>query len=264
MENSFLISSLHEKSFILDIDGVLWAGDHPADNSIPSVELLRNNSKGICLLTNDAVSSRLSRIEELNRAGFTFSSDEIFTASFLAAEYVKLRGKPKTLILGGGYGLDEFKDIQLTRISPAIVVVLDFFDYYERALLDAAFKAIINGAELIAAQKNKYWRCAGENILDVGFWVAGLEYCCSSNTKIIGKPSAFSYQTCLRYLKSKPSDTVMISDDSLTDLRGAKELGIKTIHISRDYKQLIINPVDNVDVGSPSLALVVNNINFVE
>jgi HAD superfamily hydrolase (TIGR01450 family) len=247
-----------DKYAIVDIDGVLWNGAGAADGACEALSALCCTAKGVCLLTNDALSSRESRRRELAEAGFDVSKSRIFTASYLVAEYIRMREIHTAFALGAGEGLDELRDIRLTADHPAAVVVIDVFDYYSRGALQTAYSAIINGAELIAAQRNRSWSCDGEQQIDIGFWVSGLEYCTGKRAVVVGKPARFSYEACMKHLGASPAETVMISDDLSSDLRGAREIGLATAHIDPSYEFDMGDPGAGVTICAPSLARLVS------
>ena len=244
-----LFSKGQSKSVILDIDGVLWDGDQPTAHAVEAIQSFRRQNVNFCLLTNDAYSSRHSRLKLLNNAGFDFSLKEIVTASYLTSCYLKTLGVHRILMLGGGDGVDEFDAFEITSIEPEAVVITDYFDYYDRHTLQVAYRALINGALFVTSQKNRHWVCSGERIIDTGFWVSGLEFCTRKEAVLLGKPSAFSYTECLRLLDAVSHQTVMISDDAVSDLAGAKRAGCVTVHMHKAYEMVCTQPTLNADYG---------------
>lgn len=218
--------------FIMDVDGVLWAGDAPVPGTAKGINDLRNAGVALRFLTNDAVNSRRSRLEELNNNGFAIGEAELYTASYLTAQYLKQIGCPRTLLLLSGSGRDEFAGLPIVEDSPDIVVVGDFFDSYTRQAIEKAFDAVMHGAQLLAMQKNRYWMYGDHPKVDLGFWVAGLEYCTGVKAKVIAKPSVESYQVVLRDAGVQSSRAAMVSDDLYSDLSGAKRAGLATVHVT--------------------------------
>jgi HAD superfamily hydrolase (TIGR01458 family) len=219
------------RCLILDVDGVIWSGDSVIPGSAQALNSLRSTGKCIRLLTNDAISSRSARIAEMATQAIHVDLDEMFTATYLAAEYLRYLGKPPSLVLLDGEGLSEFTGLSLVQTAPEVVVVGDYFDSYDRRTLDEAFYAVINGAPLLAMQRNRYFMSGDRPRIDAGFWVAGLEYCTGIRAKVIGKPSVESYEMVLRRAGFSPQESAMVSDDLYSDLLGAKKAGLTTIHI---------------------------------
>jgi ribonucleotide monophosphatase NagD (HAD superfamily) len=55
-------------------------------------------------------------------------------------------------------------------------VVGDLGERFGYRVLNQAFRELLDGAELVALQKNRYWRTPDGLSLDVGPFVAALEY----------------------------------------------------------------------------------------
>jgi HAD superfamily hydrolase (TIGR01458 family) len=237
---------------IFDIDGVLCSGDTPISGASDAIKNIIGAGKKVRLLTNDAVNSRRTRALDLQNLGFDIVPDEIYTASFLTARYLKLLGAPKTMLLSGGPGIEEFKDIPLVIEDPQYVVVGDFFDNYSRQLIELAHNAVVNGAKLIATQKNPC--CLGNaRSIDIGFWVAGLEYSTGVSAKIIGKPSPESYQAILEDIGVLPTQTVMVGDDWIVDLLGASKMGITTVLVGNNKQERKVKNEVNPDLRVTNL-----------
>ena len=215
---------------LMDLDGVIHV-----DGSVPrgAQELLRQLREGgfaIRFLTNDGINSRASRREELARCGLEVDVDELYTASYLTARYVKERAGGPILPLCGHPALDEFEGIPRATTDARTVVVGDYFPHYDYGVVKAAYAALERGAELVAMHRKRSWPTGGARVIDLGFWVAGLEFCSRRPATVIGKPSEYSYATVLRDTGFPPERVVMISDEVDPDLMGARRWGIRTVH----------------------------------
>ena len=65
----------------------------------------------------------------------------------------------------------------------------DLGEGFTPRVLNAAFRAMMDGAELVALQHNRYWRRADGLALDVGAWAAALEYGSGREAVVVGKPA---------------------------------------------------------------------------
>jgi hypothetical protein len=54
-------------------------------------------------------------------------------------------------------------------------------------VLNRAFRLVMDGAELVALQKNRYWLTADGLSLDVGPFVAAVEYATRRKAFVVGK-----------------------------------------------------------------------------
>ena len=75
-------------------------------------------------------------------------------------------------------------------------------------------------------QKNRYWRTPEGLSLDVGPFVAALEYATGCDAVVVGKPAPAFFATVLAGLGVRPADAVMVGDDVESDVGGALRAGL--------------------------------------
>ena len=80
-------------------------------------------------------------------------------------------------------------------------------------LLNRIFRKLVAGAELIALQKNRYWLTGGELTLDMGPFVAALEFATGRSARVVGKPSREFFRLALSHLDLAPHQVAMVGDD---------------------------------------------------
>ena len=95
--------------------------------------------------------------------------------------------------------------------------------------LDAAFRALRDGAELVATQVNRVAvRDDGEH-LDTGGWVRLLEYAAGATARVLGKPSPEFFTAPLDALGRGPGTAVVVGDDLAADIGGGQAVGAATV-----------------------------------
>jgi ribonucleotide monophosphatase NagD (HAD superfamily) len=95
--------------------------------------------------------------------------------------------------------------------------------------LDAAFRALRAGAELVATQVNRVAvRDDGEH-LDTGGWVRLLEYATGSSARVLGKPSPEFFTAPLDALGRGPDTALVVGDDLAADVGGGRAVGAATV-----------------------------------
>src|SRR6185295_17375010 len=97
-------------------------------------------------------------------------------------------------------------------------------------LLNEAFRAVLDGALLVALQKDRFWLGATGLDLDVGPYAAALEYATKREALVAGKPNPDFFRAVLQTLTPVPArteDAVMIGDDIWSDVQGAQGAGLK-------------------------------------
>ena len=95
--------------------------------------------------------------------------------------------------------------------------------------LDAAFRAVRDGAELLATQVNRVAvRDDGEH-LDTGGWVRLLEYATGATARVLGKPSPEFFTAPLEALGRAPGTALVVGDDLEADIAGGSAVGAVTV-----------------------------------
>jgi len=98
-------------------------------------------------------------------------------------------------------------------------------------VLNRAFRHLLAGAELIALQKNRYWLREDGLCLDVGPFVAALEYAAGCKAHVVGKPAAAFFSHVLDGVGTTPDRAVMVGDDVESDIGGALGAGLAAIMV---------------------------------
>jgi len=108
-------------------------------------------------------------------------------------------------------------------------VLGDLGDGFTAEVLNDAFRLLMDGAELVALQHNRYWRRADSIVLDVGAYSAALEYASSRDAVVVGKPAPAFFAAALADLGADAEVTVMVGDDVDADVGGALAAGLRGI-----------------------------------
>jgi HAD superfamily hydrolase (TIGR01450 family) len=110
------------------------------------------------------------------------------------------------------------------------VLLGDLGERWSYALLQEAFEHLRAGAELITCSRDRMFRRGQRLVLDVGPFVAALEYASGATALLAGKPSAAIFSAALRQLAIDPADrgrVIMIGDDLHSDIAGAQAAGLE-------------------------------------
>jgi inorganic pyrophosphatase len=122
-----------------------------------------------------------------------------------------------------------FKEIPVDDDAPDFVVVGDYGEGFDFRTLNHAFRLLMNGAELIALQKNLYWFSAEGMFLDCGAFVTLLEAAVGKTATVMGKPSETFFKIALESLQCSPSEAVVVGDDITSDIMGAENTKMRSI-----------------------------------
>jgi len=243
------------RGIVLDMEGVLHVDWQPIDGSPEAVEALAGAGIELAVLTNTTGRTRSAIAERLAAIGFEFAPARIVTAASAAAEHLRRSHAGKrvyALVEEGATG--DLDGIELTEHpADAEVVLLGGPDQtWTYGRLNAVFRVLLEGAPLVAMQRNRWWPTADGPSLDAGMFVAGLEYAASVTAAVIGKPSPAIYRTACELLGVRAEEAMMVGDDPESDLAPAAGIGMRTCLV-RTGKGSSFGEAD-VDLDLPELA----------
>ena len=213
------------KGFLIDLDGTVYEGKRLIDGAKEAVVKIRSAGYPIRFVTNTTRKSRKDIIEDLSAIGMKITPEEIFTAPIAANNYLKERNISKAALYISEKTLTDFTEVEVINDSPEAVVIGDLGKGWNYDLLNECFRHILNGAEIIAIQKNRYWKTEEGLSLDAGAFIAGLEYATNKHAEIIGKPSRYFFDAAVKSMNLYIEDTAVIGDDIESDIRGAHNAG---------------------------------------
>jgi phospholysine phosphohistidine inorganic pyrophosphate phosphatase len=216
------------KGLLLDLDGTLYVGEEAVPGAREAVQRLKAAGLALRYVTNTTRMPRRAVVERLRALGFEATEDKVFTPARAAA---RLMRNKRCLALVDGSLLEDLKGITLTEESPDFVLVGDLGEGFTYARLDAAFKCLMNGARLVALQKNRYWRTPGGLSLDAGPFVAALEFATGEQAAVVGKPEEAFFRSALEDLRLEAGEVAMVGDDVEADVAGAKRAGLLGIQV---------------------------------
>ena len=217
------------KGLLVDLDGVLYIEEKLIPGAVETMDWLRDRGYPLRFLTNTTMRSRFSLVEKLRGFGIPAEAQEMFSTCVVAAHWLKAQGVNKVHLLLPRASQEDFADLQVTDDRPEAVVVGDLGSDFSFDVLNHAFRLIRDGARLIALQKNRFWQRQDGLAMDVGAFVAALEYATDTEATVIGKPNRAYFEMALQDLALPASEVAMIGDDIDTDILGGKAVGLKTI-----------------------------------
>ncbi len=217
------------RGIIFDIDGVLEFQGEVYPGAIKTINVLRNRGIVLRFLTNSTLKSRTSCAEKLRKAGFRVFDEEVITASYATAVYLGTLQPRSCWVMLEREGLDEFKGFQQDTENPEYIVVGDNRSRFDFEHLNKALSLLLKGAKLIGMQSELIDTSMGEAELNVGSWVGMLERAAGVETTYIGKPNPYVFDLTVKMMGLDKSEVIMVGDRVSTDVKGAKEFGIRSV-----------------------------------
>lgn len=214
------------RALLIDLDGVLYVEEEPVAGAAQAVELLRRAGLGLRFVTNTTARSRAQTLEKLERLGFDVAEDELVTPAALARRHCAERGHEAVALIMNEDVKADFEDLEEVDREPDAVIMGDLGEAFGFAILNHAFRMVMDGAELIALQKNRFW-LTGEGLsLDAGPFVAAIEYASGRDAYVVGKPAPAFFEGVLGDLGAAAEDAAMVGDDVESDVAGAMNEGL--------------------------------------
>ena len=236
---------------LLDVDGTLLTETGAVPGAAAVVERLRHRGVPFRILTNITRRSRRSVVHRLRDAGIEIEHDEVFTAVFAGADWMRSRGVRCVAPFVTDDALEDLRDFELVggtaeeltdaRVGqraeetarpsglPDAVLIGDVGERWSHTLLNEAFRYVMDGAQLVALQAGRYWHGPTGLEVDAGAYVAALEYATGRKATVCGKPNAEFFEAAVRSLDlaTAGQSVAMVGDDLRPDIEGAQRAGLQ-------------------------------------
>jgi HAD superfamily hydrolase (TIGR01458 family) len=216
------------RGVIFDVDGVLVYQGQVYPGAVETIDVLRDRGIVLRFLTNSTLKSRRSCAEGLREKGFQIFDEEVITASYATAEYLRGLNPRSVWVMLEREGLEEFKDFRQDLENPEYVVVGDNRSHFDFDYLNRAFRLLLQGAKLIGMQSELTDSSLGEPELNVGSWVGMLERAAGVAAVYVGKPGPYVFELAMATMGLDKSEVVMVGDRVSTDVKGAHDYGIRS------------------------------------
>jgi glycerol 3-phosphatase-2 len=216
---------------LLDLDGCVWVEQTATPHAREALAEIRGAGKRIAFVTNDSRLAPEEYVRKLWSMGLQASLEEIVTVGS-AIQYVLADlppGRP-TYVIGSPAIFRHVADAGqhivngTERASTAEMVVVAGHDDFSFAELRIATQAVLNGAEMLAAGRDRIFPASDGYRPGTGALVAALEYATERTARSVGKPDAMLFQTAIDRLG--PGRSLMVGDRLDSDLGGAAAAGL--------------------------------------
>jgi HAD superfamily hydrolase (TIGR01458 family) len=215
---------------LLDLDGTLYVGSQVVPGAPQAIQWLRDQGLRVRFCTNTDSIPPAALADRLARRGFPATEEELVTPVAVAARLFASTDHARVLAVAAEPVRQLLASCLARPDAPASHVLVADPSYgatYQD--LDAAFRALRAGAELVATQVNRIAvRDDGEH-LDTGGWVRLLEYATGSSARVLGKPSPEFFTAPLDALGRGPGTALVVGDDLAADIGGGRAVGAATV-----------------------------------
>jgi glycerol-1-phosphatase len=211
---------------LLDLDGCVWVGERTTPGAPEAIAELRAAGKSVAFLTNDPRRSPEEYVRKLWTVGIRASLAEVVTVG-AAIQHVLAQGRPRveTYVIGAPAIFRHVADAGMRvvngtpRAVHAQLVVVAGHDDLHFDELRTATQAVLRGAMMLGAGKDRTFPREDGPWPGTGAIVAALEYATGQQARIIGKPRPQMFHTALDRLG--PGRALVVGDRVESDLAGA-------------------------------------------
>jgi HAD superfamily hydrolase (TIGR01458 family) len=222
---------MNMRGLLLDLEGVLYEGDTPIPGVADAIGALGALGFEIRYLTNTTTRSRQAIVDRLTGMGFTLRAEHVFTPSIAAGRLLRTRNLTRIHLAAAPELAEDFSDVELVEDDPEAIILGDLYKVFDWDRLNALFRMMQQGALLVALHKNRYCRREGNIALDLGPFVAALDYAAGTRAEVVGKPSVLFFDLALADLGLDAKSVAMVGDDIEADIGGAGQAGLTTIQV---------------------------------
>lgn len=248
------------KSFIIDMDGVLYRGQEPLAGSHEFLDYLQVQGIPFILATNNSTLTPGQYVAKLRAMDIQVTEQHILTSGQATAMYLSQVAPPsvKVYVIGedGLFSAIKEQGFHIADEEVDFVVVgMDRRLTYEK--LETAALAIRSGASFVGTNPDTTLPTERGLVPGNGATLAALEAATGISPVIIGKPQPILLRLAGQKLGASPDCTAIIGDRLETDVLGGKQVGLITVLVLTgisDRQELVTSPVqpDLVfgDIGS--------------
>src|SRR5688572_13887814 len=219
------------KSYVLDMDGVLYRGNQLIPGAREFIERLQAGGHPFLFLTNNSQRTPLDFQRKLERMGVDVSEEHYFTSALATAAFLQSQKPGGTAFVIGEAGLTHALyqvGYSLTDVDPDYVVLGDT-PSYDYAKIVHAVKLILGGAHFIATNPDVTGPQEEGIHPACGALAAPIERATGQQAYYVGKPNPLMMREALRRLDAHSEDAVMIGDRMDTDILSGLGAGMHTV-----------------------------------
>jgi HAD superfamily hydrolase (TIGR01458 family) len=215
------------QAILLDLDGVLYVGNQPVPAAGETVQQLMDSGFQIAGITNTTTQPLRAIAEKLDAMSIPIRQNNIYTPAAVARRVI---GSQTAALFIRDALLEDFSDIKIDDEHPDFVLMGDIGgEGYPPEILRRIFELVMNGAQVLALHKNRFWQREDGLHLDLGVFVAAVEYASNKPARILGKPSTDFFLGICNAMKVSAQDAIMVGDDVESDIGGAQQAGLATV-----------------------------------
>ncbi len=219
------------KSYIIDMDGVLYRGEKLIPGAREFVEKLERGGHKYLFVTNNSTRSRAELRRRLLDIGLDVGVEHFFTSALATASFLDSQ-KPRgsAYVIGDAGLVEALREVgyTITELAPDYVVVGETHSY-DFAKISKAVNLILGGARFVATNPDVTGPKEEGIVPACGALVAPIQMATDREPFFVGKPNSFMMRAALRKLDDHSENTIIIGDRMETDILAGIGAGMETV-----------------------------------
>ncbi|MFW9961157.1 MAG: HAD-IIA family hydrolase [Candidatus Thorarchaeota archaeon] len=238
-----------KKLWIFDVDNTLILDvEHPSpfEDALRLWNTLDNKGVTLAILTNVGRLSSRQVHQAVEKGGFHLSVENVFTAGAAAAAFVYNRNpRARCFVIGEGGAQEDFvaRGLDVTNNPPVDYVAVAADRGMTFNELNFATKMVRQGAGLICISGSRDYPGVylGNDDVYIGerSIAAAIEHATGVEAVTVGKPLPEIVIETVKIMGYEISESVMVGDNPASDVAGGNAVGMTTILIRRDPKNIV-------------------------
>ena len=221
------------RGYIVDIDGVLLAGQQMISGARETLAALRDLGRGVVLLSNNSTRSRADLDRVISRFELPVTVEQVVPATHAAGLYLRREAADAPIYVIGAPGLlAELREagLKLTeRPEEATWLVTGAVTFLSHEMLTTGMAALRNGARWLTVSTDRLHPSPHGLVAGGGAVRGALEYCAGRRPDVkIGKPGRETMNVVLQHLGLAADEVLMVGDTLASDIQGGINAGIDT------------------------------------
>lgn len=219
---------------VMDMDGVLYRGDHPLPGAVDTLNALRERGVRVAFLTNNASRHREELADRMSRLGFPCATEDVWGSAYIAARYLSQYAPNARVFPVGTDGMRREMQEAGIAVVPThegathVVAGLDMTITYEK--LSHAHYAICNGAAFIATNLDATFPDSPTTTTPGGgALVAVLTTSTGATPLVMGKPEPTGLSLIAAFWGVSAESMAMVGDRLDTDIAAANAFGCLSV-----------------------------------
>jgi NagD protein len=218
------------KSYVIDMDGVIYQGNRLIEGAARFVEKLRQSNAKFLFLTNSSSKTTAELSKKLAHLGIEASERHFYTSALATAAFLaeqKPKGTAYVIGEAGLYSALYEVGYTISDVRSDYVVVGETRSY-NFEMIEKAVRLIQAGAKFVATNPDLTGPAEEGLIPACGALTAPIERATNRKPYYIGKPNALMMRIALRILDDHSENSIIIGDRMDTDIEAGIESGMAT------------------------------------